>query len=83
MSTNRKLSKCKVGDVVAIANNVGEWRVEEFRRVRTNPLNKDTLRRHPERLRSKVLARLRNLNSGHIKSVWFAELIDTVVMERV
>lgn len=77
------LKDTRKGDTVKI-NDV-EFEVLRVSKIRVKP---QTLRRHPERMRSKWLVVLRNKKTGRLRSQYFAEFIqctqvvnDTVLVD--
>lgn len=65
------LKDTKPRDVIRI--NEQEFRVLRIKRVRVKP---DTIRRHPDRIRSHWLATLQHLETGKLRSQYFAEHIN-------
>lgn len=82
MKTTRRLADCRPNDIVEITQNPGvRWKVELLRdtQSKNGSVEPDTLRRHPERLRSRYMVRLRNLKSGRLKCLWFCEYINATI----
>jgi len=82
MKTVRRLNEFRINDVVKIDYNpYTAWRVESIRDsgARHGVIDPDTVRRHPDRIRSRYLVRLRNTKTGRLRSVWNAEFIQATL----
>jgi hypothetical protein len=78
MKTVRRLNEFRINDIIKIDYNpTTAWKVESIRDSgsKNGVIDPDTVRRHPDRIRSRYLVRLRNTKTGRLRSVWNAEYI--------
>lgn len=83
MNTKRKLAFTRIGDLIDIQGI--KYKVEEIRNSEsdTGCIEPDTIRRHPDRIRSKYLVKLRNKKTGRIKFTWFGEYISCKIVSDI
>ena len=83
MNTKRKLAFTRIGDTVSIQGI--PYKIESIRNSETyeGGIEPDTVRRHPERIRSKYLVRLRDKKTGRLKNTWFGEFISCEIVDNL
>lgn len=83
MNLKRKLAFTRIGDTVEIQGI--PYKVESIRNSETyeGGIEPDTIRRHPERIRSKYLVSLRDKKTGRLKKTWFGEFISCEIIDGI